>query len=153
MSNTNIGRRSFGTLALVAAGGLVVGSRHALAQDTEKGQEKGQDTEKPDLGVDPSLLIAEPHTCKGLNTCKGEGKGKHDCAGQGSCSAVTKHDCAGTNECKGTGGCGGYPGQNTCKGKGECAVPLKAETSKLARKQFEQLMKAAGKKVGPMPAK
>jgi len=142
MSNTNIGRRSFGSLALVAAGGLVVGSREAMAQGAAK----------PDLGVDPSLLLAEPHTCKGLNTCKGEGKGKHECAGQGSCSAVAKHDCAGLNECKGTGGCGGYPGQNTCKGKGECAVPLKAETSKLARKQFEQLMKAAGKKVGPMPA-
>jgi len=142
MSNTNIGRRSFTGLALVAAGGLVAGSRIVNAQEKDK---------KVDLGVDPSLLLAEPHTCKGLNTCKGEGKGKHECAGQGSCSSVAKHDCAGANECKGTGGCHGYPGQNTCKGKGECAVPLKAETAKLARMQFEQLMKASGKKVGPSP--
>lgn len=142
MSNTNVGRRNFSRMALVAAGGLVAGSR-VLSAD-----EKG---EKPDLGVDPALLIASPNTCKGLNTCKTEGKGKHDCAGQSSCSAVAKHDCAGENECKGTGGCGGYPGQNTCKGKGECGVPLKADTWKLARKQFEHLMKAAGKKVGPAP--
>jgi len=40
MSNTNIGRRSFGSLALVAAGGLVVGSREAMAQGAAK----------PDLG-------------------------------------------------------------------------------------------------------
>jgi len=95
MSNTNIGRRSFTGLALVAAGGLVAGSRIVNAQEKDK---------KVDLGVDPNLLLSEPHTCKGLNTCKGE-----------------------------------------------CAVPLKAETAKLARMQFEQLMKASGKKVGPSP--
>ena len=64
MSNTNIGWRSFGSLALVAAGGLVVGSREAMAQGAAK----------PDLGVDPSLLLAEPHTCKGLNTVRAKGK-------------------------------------------------------------------------------
>ncbi|MEJ7593416.1 MAG: hypothetical protein WKF77_17890 [Planctomycetaceae bacterium] len=143
MSETNFGRRNFSRLALVAAGGLVAGSRVASAQQKED--------EKPDLGVDPALLIASPNTCKGLNTCKGEGKGKHDCAGQSSCAEVAKHECAGVNECKGNGGCGGYPGQNTCKGKGECGVPLKADTWKLARKQFEHLMKAADKKVGPAP--
>lgn len=142
MSNPNLGRRNFSRLALVAAGGLVAGSRSASAGDNK-------DSAK--LGVDPALLIAAPNTCKGLNTCKGEGKGQHDCAGMGSCAAVPKHDCAGENECKGTGGCGGYPGQNTCKGKGECGVPLKPAAWKLARKQFEQLMKAAGKKVGPLP--
>jgi hypothetical protein len=143
MSDSNLGRRNFGRLALVATGAMVVGARDATAQDSK--------ASKDDLGVDPSLLIAAPNACKGLNTCRGEGKGQHECAGLGSCAAVAKHDCAGLNECKGTGGYGGYPGQNTCKGKGECGVPLKAETAKLARKQFEQLMKAAGKKVGPAP--
>ncbi|QDS94377.1 hypothetical protein FF011L_31560 [Roseimaritima multifibrata] len=143
MSNSNFGRRNFGRLALVATGAMVVGAKDAVAQDNAAA--------KVDLGVDPALLIASPNACKGLNTCKGEGKGQHDCAGMGSCAAVAKHDCAGANECKGAGGCGGYPGQNTCKGKGECGVPLNAGASKLARKQFEQLMKAAGKKVGPAP--
>jgi hypothetical protein len=144
MSHTNLGRRNFGRLALVAVGGLAAGSQVAYGQTKKE--------ENLDLGVDPAQLITAPNTCKGLNTCKGEGKGKHDCAGQSSCAAVAKHDCAGVNECKGTGGCGGYPGQNTCKGKGECGVPLKPDAWKLARKQFEQLMKAAGKKVGPSPA-
>ena len=36
MSNTNIGRRSFTGLALVAAGGLVVGSRIVNAQEKDK---------------------------------------------------------------------------------------------------------------------
>lgn len=140
MSDTNIGRRNFGRMAVVAAGGLVAGSQVASAAD------------KADLGIDPALLIAASNTCKGLNTCAGEGKGDHTCAGMGSCASVAKHDCAGANECKGSGGCGGYPGQNTCKSKGECAVPLKADAWKLARKQFEQLMKNAGKKVGPVPS-
>ena len=82
---------------------------------------------------------------------KGKGKDNHKCAGQSSCAEVAKHDCAGENDCKGKGGCGGYPGQNTCNSKGHCAVPLGKETWKLARKQFEQLMKDAGKKVGPAP--
>ncbi len=141
---TNIGRRNFGRLAAVAAGGLVVGSRVATAH--ESGEKKS------DLGVDPALLISSPNVCKGLNTCKGEGKGTHDCAGQSSCASVASHTCNGTNDCKGQGGCGGYPGQNTCEGKGTCGVPLKPEVAKLARKQFEQLMKAAGKKFAPAPA-
>lgn len=68
MSHENMGRRNFGRLTLVAAGGLVAGSQVAFGQ--------GKKDEKPDLGVDPSLLLAEPHTCKGLNSCKGEGKGR-----------------------------------------------------------------------------
>ncbi|QDS88304.1 hypothetical protein CA51_31660 [Rosistilla oblonga] len=141
MSDTNIGRRNFGRMAVIATGGLVAGSKMASAAEGGKA----------DLGVDPALLIAAPNTCKGLNTCKGEGKGDHNCAGMGSCASVAKHDCAGANECKGAGGCGGYPGQNTCKGKGSCSVPLNANAWKLARKQFEQLMTAADKKVGPAP--
>lgn len=142
MNDLNLDRRGFGKFAVAAAGGLLAG------MNTSEVQAKDQ---KADLGVDPALLLADPNTCKGLNTCKGKGKGQHECAGRGSCATVKAHSCAGENDCKGKGGCGGYPGQNTCKGKGECAVPLSADAWKLARKQFEQLMKATGKKVGPAP--
>lgn len=142
MSKANVNRRAFSKLSLAAVGGLLAGTGAQLVQAQDK---------KSDLGVDPALLLSGPNTCKGLNACKGEGKGDHSCAGQGACATAKKHACAGENECKGLGGCGGYPGQNTCKGKGECAVPLSASTWKLARKQFEQLMKASGKKVGPAP--
>lgn len=141
MSKSNVNRRGFHALTMAAAGGLMAGAgASARAEDG-----------KSNLTVDPSLLMSSPNTCKGLNACKGEGKGSHDCAGMSSCAEVAKHDCSGENDCKGHGGCGGYPGQNTCKGKGHCAVPLKKDTWKLARKQFEQLMKDAGKKVGPAP--
>jgi len=143
MSDSNVSRRGFHQLALAAAGGLVAG--------VGVSSESVHAAEGAKLKVDPSLLMSGPNTCKGLNTCKGKGKGDHACAGQSSCAEVSKHACAGHNECKGTGGCGGYPGQNTCKGKGHCAVPLSKDSWKLARKQFEQLMKDAGKKVGPAP--
>jgi len=143
MSNSNVSRRGFHQLALAAAGGLVAGA------GANAGSVYAADGAK--LSVDPSLLLSGPNTCKGLNTCKDKGKGDHSCAGQSSCAEVAKHDCGGENDCKGKGGCGGYPGQNTCKGKGHCAVPLSKNTWKLARTQFEQLMKDAGKKVGSAP--
>ncbi len=149
MRDSHVNRRRFHKLTMAAFGGLVAGSGVALAEEKEKEKDK-----KPQLNVDPSLLVQEPHTCRGLNTCKNKGKGDENaCAGQGACSAVAAHTCKTTNDCKGQGGCGGYPGQNTCKGKGHCAVPLKKETWALARKQFEQLMTDMGKKVGAAPKK
>jgi hypothetical protein len=146
MRSSDLSRRRFHKLSMAALGGLVAGTgSSALAQDKEG--------DKPKVNVDPALLLSEPHVCRGLNTCDGKGKGDHACAGQGACSAVDAYACAGENDCKGQGGCGGYPGQNICQGKGKCAVPLKEEVWKLARKQFEQLMKDAGKKVGPAPKK
>ena len=148
MQPSNVSRRGFHKLTMAAFGGLVAGAgASALGQDKEAG--------KPKVNVDPALLLSEPHVCRGLNTCKGKGKGKGDnaCAGQGACAAIAAHSCAGENACKGQGGCGGYPGQNTCKGKGHCAVPLSAKGWTLARVQFEQLMKDAGKKVGKAPKK
>lgn len=144
MSDSSVSRRGFHSLAMAAVGGLVSGASSALGQNATP-------AEKPKLNVDPVLLISAPNACRGLNTCKGEGKGAHACAGQGACATAGNHACAGENACKGQGGCGGYPGQNTCKGKGHCAMPLGKETWALARKQFEQLMKDAGKKVGPAP--
>lgn len=145
MQKQDMSRRGFSRLTTAAFGGLLAGTGAAAAAADEK--------EKPKLSVDPSLLLEDPNTCRGLNTCKGKGKGKHECAGQGSCATAKAHSCGGENECKGQGGCGGYPGQNTCKAKGHCAVPLSEATWKLARKQFEQLMKDVGKKVGDAPKK
>lgn len=144
-TNDTVKRRDFHKLTMAALGGLVAGTAVSSAQAQKK-------DESPKLKVDPGLLLKDPHTCKGLNTCKGKGKGeKNACAGQGACGTAKGHDCKGMNDCKGQGGCGGYPGQNTCKSTGHCAVPLSKETWALARKQFEQLMTDAGKKVGPAP--
>lgn len=145
MKNPSVPRRDFHKLSLAALGGVIAGSNSVIAEDDEKA---------PKINVDPALLLKEPHTCKGLNTCKGQGKGEsNSCAGTSACATVAAHDCGGQNECKGQGGCGGYPGQNTCKTKGHCAVPLSKETWAVARKQFEQLMKDNGKKVGEPPKK
>lgn len=146
MPTSDVSRRRFHRLTMAAFGGLTAG-----AASSAFGQQKKE--EKSKLKVDPGLLLSEPHTCRGLNTCKGEGKGKHECAGQGGCASVTAHSCAGENSCMGQGGCGGYPGQNTCKATGHCAVPLQEKTWALARKQFEQLMKDAGKSAGEAPKK
>ena len=144
-TNDTVKRRDFHKLTMAALGGLVAGTAVSSAQAQKK-------DESPKLKVDPGLLLKDPHTCKGLNTCKGKGQGeKNACAGQGACGTAKAHDCKGMNDCKGQGGCGGYPGQNTCKSTGHCAVPLSKETWALARKQFEQLMTDAGKKVGPAP--
>ncbi|MBW3543226.1 MAG: hypothetical protein KY476_23475 [Planctomycetes bacterium] len=144
MSDTTLGRRDFHKLTAAAFTGLVAGAgTSALAQD---------DDGKKKLTVDPLLLSQEPHVCRGLNTCKGKGKGGDNaCAGQGACTSVAAHACNGQNDCKGQGGCGGYPGQNTCKEKGHCNVPLKKNIWTHARTQFEEVMADLGKKVGKPP--
>jgi hypothetical protein len=143
MQPTNLKRRDFHKLTAAAIGGLLAGSGSLAVAEEEK---------EAKIQVDPALLLAEPHVCKGLNNCKGKGKGgQNGCAGQGACASAKDHSCGGDNDCKGMGGCGGYPGQNTCKGKGHCAVPLKKETWAMARKQMEHLMKDMGKKLGAAP--
>lgn len=142
MNEKNVPRRQFSRWTAVAFGGLVAGSAinpKALSAADEK------------LPIDPNLLLKGLNTCKGLNACKAQGKGDHSCAGAGSCATANKHACGEHNDCAGQGGCGGYPGQNTCKEKGHCAVPLSAESWKLARKQFEEVAKAKGIKVGKPP--
>lgn len=147
MAKEQVSRRNFSKLATAAVGGILVGSRAASAQE-----KKGGAATKNEFPVDASLLLQDPNVCRGLNSCDGKGKGDHKCAGQSSCSTVAKHSCNGMNECKGQGGCDQYPGQNTCKELGHCGVPLKKETWDIARKQFEQLMKDTGQKVGAAPA-
>lgn len=158
MPKTNLKRRDFHKLTMAAFGGMVAGGCVQSAKNgpptAEAQGDQGKDEEKPEIFVDPALLLQEPHVCRGLNSCQGKGQGEENaCAGQGACAGVKAHECATTNDCKGQGGCGGYPGQNTCKGKGHCAVPLSDKTWAIARKQFEHLMKDAEKKVGDAPAK
>jgi len=136
MDSQNLNRRSFGKLAAAALGGLLAGAGLGVAAD-----EKGKDKKKP-------LMSQEPNVCRGLNTCKGKGKGgKNDCAGGGDCATAKAHTCAGDNDCAGLGGCNndvGKPGENACKGKGGCNVPIKnADIWKKARTSFEADMKKA----------
>ncbi|MCI0744001.1 MAG: hypothetical protein L0Y58_01220 [Verrucomicrobia subdivision 3 bacterium] len=140
IASESLSRRDFGKLTVAAFSGVLLGSTLA-----------GRAADK-DAKPDPKLLLAEPHTCRGLNTCKGKGKGSENaCAGQGNCATAEKHSCKGENTCKGQGGCGEYPGQNSCKGLGSCEVPLKEKTWKTARKAFEGQMKKAGKTFGDAP--
>jgi hypothetical protein len=140
MEETALSRRDFGKLTMAAFGGMVLGT--TLARQAAEGAE----------AHDPSLLLGEKHVCRGLNTCKGKGKGgDNSCAGMGNCATADAHSCKGENACKGQGGCGEYAGQNSCKGHGSCEVPLKKKTWKAARKAFEMQMKAAGKTFGEAP--
>ena len=137
MLESNVSRRQFSQLAAAALGGLMLGSASVRGED-KKGEE--------------SLLLKEPHTCRGLNTCKEkDATKKNSCAGMGTCATAKAHDCKGLNDCKGQGGCGAKPGENACKQMGECAVPLKEKSWKTARKNFETAMKKAGKKFGDAP--
>ncbi len=144
MDEKNVSRRNFSRLSLAAAAGMVAASGVAMAQ-----KEKKKDGAA--YPVDPALLLQDPNVCRGLNTCKGKGKGDHNCAGLGSCATAEAHACNGHNVCKGQGGCGGYPGQNNCKEHGHCAVPLSKESWALARKQYEHLMTDLGQKFSPAP--
>ena len=139
-------RREFAKLASVALGGLVAGAGLSHAADAPAHK---------DAKKEGFPWLQDPHICRGINTCKNKGKAKttNECAGQGHCATAKAHDCQGQNDCRGQGGCGEHPGENECKGKGACEVPLTDKTWPKARKKFEELMTAAGKKFGPAPAK
>lgn len=138
-SSQNSSRRNFlNKLAVGSLAGFAAGSAAHAADDKKK---------------DLPLILQDPNVCRGLNTCKGKGKGDHDCAGQAHCATAEAHSCAGENACKGQGGCGTGAGQNECKGKGDCAVPLKKSAWTKARAAFETAAKEQGIKVGPAPTK
>ena len=142
-------RRDFHRLAAAALGGIVAGASLSRADDKDKpDKDKGpKDPKKP-------ALLQEPHVCRGLNSCKTNGKGgKNDCAGQGDCATAKAHTCGGENDCRGLGGCGEMPGENDCKGKGKCHVPLDNDAWPKARKRFEAEMKKANMKFGDAPKK
>jgi hypothetical protein len=145
--SSSMNRRDFQKLAAAAMSGLMAGASLASAAEkkAEKKAAKKKDPAKP-------LLLQEPHVCRGLNTCKGLGKGgKNTCAGAGECATAKAHDCSTDNDCAGLGGCGQHPGENKCKGMGGCHVPLESGAWAKARKSFEAAMKKAGKQVQPAP--
>jgi hypothetical protein len=155
-------RRDFHKLTLAAVSGLMAGaSGCGKPSAPPPGGAATAPSPSPDLGASAveltdaeKILLAEPHVCRGLNTCKGLGKGgENACAGQGACASVAEHACATQNECKGQGGCGADPGFNACKGQGGCHVPLMDEAWTKARSAFEEAMKKSGKTVGAAPAK
>ncbi|WP_298867752.1 hypothetical protein [uncultured Gimesia sp.] len=166
MKRPEMNRRDFNRLTFAAFGGMVAGSTMYGCQsktppapvtppagEPEAGSTTKDDHDHAEGDKDVSLLMSEPHVCRGLNTCKGKhGGAENDCAGLGACASVAAHTCSGANECKGQGGCGTNPGMNSCKGKGGCSVPLMEDAWKLARVEFEKSMDKAGKKVGPAPA-
>ena len=149
MSSRKLGRRDFHRLSIAALGGTLAG----VALSGCKGKDKAPDSgSMPEVDSGVSPLLAEPHVCRGLNTCKGKGAGgDNDCAGAGKCATAKSHSCHGMNDCKGHGGCDGTAGMNECAGKGGCAVPLKDEAWAKVRPAFEEAAKAAGMGVQPAP--
>ena len=86
-------RRDFHKLTAAALGGLAAGAILGCGG-----------------AADPAAQVVAPsevHLCRGLNECKGQGKGGGNaCRGQGACATAKEHACGGQNECKGLGGCG-----------------------------------------------
>jgi|SRR5262245_20797315 len=158
MENPELNRRDFHRLTMAAFGGAVAGSLAGCGEEKKPagtGTTPGAGAPAKSGGAEVAVAKGEPHACRGLNACKGQGAdGKNDCAGQGDCAtAAWHHSCNGQNDCKGQGGCGDDPTQNDCKGKGSCHVPLMDSVWGAARKHFEEKMKEGDKKVGAAPAK
>jgi hypothetical protein len=162
MDYQELNRRDFHRLTMAAFGGAVAGSLAGCGEEKKPAGtgttpiSPGTGTPAPrGAGDEIAAVKGEPHACRGLNACKGQGAdGKNDCAGQGDCASVAwHHSCSGQNDCKGQGGCGDNPTQNDCKGKGGCHVPLMDSVWGAARKHFEETLKEGDKKFGAAPAK
>jgi hypothetical protein len=121
-------RRRFHELTAAALGGLAAGAVIGCGKD------------QPAEGTSDGKAVADAHLCRGLNECKGKGKGGDNaCRGQGACATAKEHACGGQNECKGLGGCGENVGANECKTKGGCHVPLmESAWDKLRAKKEEE---------------
>lgn len=145
MNSSELTRRDFHRLTAAAFGGVLAG---AAAGCGTKEAAKDLPTPKAESTAAADAGKAEPHACRGLNSCKSD---KNDCAGRATCATVS-HDCAEMNSCKYLGGCGRNPGANECKGQGGCHVPMShGDAWDRARKAFEERRKAAGKEFGPAP--
>ncbi|UUO06605.1 hypothetical protein M4951_25085 [Blastopirellula sp. J2-11] len=141
----HLDRRDFNRLSAAALGGMLGGAALGCGQTKTDVAATGGDA----AGEEKT---AEWHLCRGLNECKGKGKGgDNDCAGAGACATLEAHACGGHNECKGQGGCHNEVGTNECKGKGGCAIPLMEGAWDGAREKFEARMKEEGKEVKPAP--
>ncbi len=162
MKESELNRRDFSKLTAAAFGGMLAGSAIGCGGGDDAKDKPESKSPKADLGADSpegdaktdvSLLMSEPHVCRGLNMCKNQGASKmNECAGQGTCATAEHHTCHFANKCKGQGGCGDTAGLNSCSEKGECGVPLNSGTWKKVRAKFVEAMEAEGKKVGEAPA-
>ena len=139
-------RRDFHKLTTAALGGLAAGSLLGCGK-------KAPPAAGP-AGGEVTLAKADVHLCRGLNDCKGLGKGgKNDCRGQGTCATAKEHACGTLNDCKGLGGCGEEVGANSCKGKGGCHVPLMDDAWATLRKKKEAEWGEKKLEVGAAPQK
>lgn len=160
MKPSGMDRREFHQFSLAALGGVIAGVTSGCADNSKPVAPAAATSGAPavaELTLSPeaeALIMDEPHTCRGLNSCKGLGRDKENaCAGQGTCASIADASCGGQNECKGQGGCGNNPGMNDCKGKGGCHIPLMASAWDTARAAFETAMKKNGKEFGAAPPK
>lgn len=162
MNPSGMDRREFHQLTLAALSGVVAGTSIGCNNGAGTPSTKPSTTSAPAKATNQMTLTAsaetnimdEPHTCRGLNSCKGKGRDKENaCAGQGTCASIADATCSGQNECKGQGGCGSNPGMNDCKGQGGCHVPLMASAWETARAAFETAMAKNNKPFGPAPEK
>jgi hypothetical protein len=147
MSERNIDRRDFHKLTTAALGGLAAG---AILGCNKPGGGAGGTAPAGDTAI----AKADIHLCRGLNECKGHGKGgENACRGQGACATAKEHSCGGQNECKGLGGCGETVGANDCKTKGGCHVPLMDDAWSTLRKKKEAEWTEKKLESGAAPAK
>jgi hypothetical protein len=164
MKPKEMDRREFHQLSLAALSGVIAGAAVGCNDATKTTPKTAANATTPvatpaETSVALSaeaeeLIMDDPHTCRGLNSCKGKGRDKENsCAGQGTCASIADASCGGHNECKGQGGCGSNPGMNACKGQGGCHIPLMASAWETARGAFETAMKKNGKDFGPAPEK
>lgn len=136
----NLDRRKFNQLTAAAFGGLAAGALLGCRSE-------------PDA-VAKAEGTGDVHLCRGLNDCKGQGKGGDNaCRGQGVCATAKEHACGGMNECKGLGGCGATAGMNECKGQGGCHVPLMDSAWESIRTRLETEWKEKDLAFGEPPAK
>jgi hypothetical protein len=143
VSNSEIDRRTFNQLTAAALGGIAAGSLAGCGGDKPAAKPGGSGT----------TAVADVHLCRGLNDCKGKGKGGDNaCRGQGACATAKEHTCGGKNECKGLGGCGANAGENECKGKGGCHVPLMEDAWTKLHDKLEADWKAKKLDYGKAPA-
>ena len=145
MDKRHIDRRDFHKLTTAALGGLATGSLLGCKPQGGAGGPAPAET---------TVAKAEVHLCRGLNECKGQGKGgENACRGQGNCATAKEHTCGGENECKGLGGCGEKVGANECRGHGGCHVPLMEDAWKSLRTRKEAEWSQKKLDVGQPPAK
>jgi hypothetical protein len=146
MKRENVNRRDFNKLTVAAMGGMVAGSFVGCGGGSKSDKSGEGVSNKTGTSKDPALAAwTGEHACRGLNSCKGEGKGRNnECAGRGECATVEPHECAGHNTCKNLGGCGETAGSNECKGQGNCHVPLMDSAWQTAYKKFKEDMTKAG---------